>query len=70
MHDIEILDQEIKATEERLKYLNTKKAVLNQDNNCIKMRGNELEYNLKKIAYQLCNSFDHKKDLLKLSKTS
>lgn len=66
--ELENIQQEINAVEEKLKYLNAKKSVLNQDITCIKIRTNELEGILKKTAFQLCNSLEYRKEILKFAK--
>lgn len=65
---IDLINLDIKATEERLRYLNGQKSVINQEINVIKQSTRELETQITKHAYQLCNSLDYRKELLKLVK--
>lgn len=63
--EMNLVDMEIKEVEERLKYLNSKKSIINQEINLIKQSSNDLKNQLTRYAYQLCNSLDYRKEILK-----
>ena len=65
--EIENLDVEIKGLEERLKFLKHKRNSFQEEVNIIGKETDYLEDEIKKYAYQLCNSLDYRKDLQRLA---
>lgn len=65
--EMENIDVEIQGLEERLKLLKYKRNSLQEEINIINKETDYLEDQIKKYAYQLCNSLDYRKDLPRLA---